>query len=622
MRPRCTGACVFLLAAAPLAVAAATSPPDWRAIEAGHVILSDSYVGQPYVTRWHNASVSERWVVGVTRNTNPSEGSTGTRVETLFSDDLGVSWSVPVVVDGRALTSAYSALFTQDGGAGARVGVIYGINSANVSTLPNGSPLPRADMLGTFALKFSSDGGASWPGAACEVPVRATAIDASNVPWGGSVQMQWNVDTVKPWGAQGVAFAFTKIGSYPLSPPEELFVLASPNARVAARCEDVQWAMLPDGAHGIAPPGGNPGVGEEGHAVALASGGVFIVMRTAQGVLGAAATRDASAAGGWGPAGAARVWNASGAGAGAAVKNGRSPITLKRLANGRYLLLSFFTAGGGRNPYWLSCGVEEGGEVRFSQPELALYAPPRAPYGLGYPDIIELDDGRVFITESNKSVARAHAVDARALALLLAQDSARTLTRDALALIFNASSARRAFPTPTLPSFRSSAGAWGEGTAVSLWLANHSAAAPGDVLLDTRSGAPPTRGVALRVGPSRAIVWELTDDAGSSVGLVSDAACTAPLLAAPHSEAHLVTALADTNARVLSLAIDGVLCDGGADAPAGWTTVPPAFGTLQGGARTFTLAPSYKGEVRGGGWYERTLYTSEVVGNFRAGLAE
>jgi hypothetical protein len=204
-------------------------------------------------------------------------------------------------------------------------------------------------------------------------------------------------------------------------------VLASPNARVAARCEDVQWAMLPDGAHGIAPPGGNPGVGEEGHAVALASGGVFIVMRTAQGVLGAAATRDDSGAGGWGESHWA-TFSARGlpAAAGRPLKNPEGPITLKRFANGKYLLLFYFNSVPGylarnssrnpRNPYWLAAGWEEGdGEVRFSQPEVALHYAPlgvSSAVGPGYPDFIEDGDAGVFITETNKTQARVHPVDA------------------------------------------------------------------------------------------------------------------------------------------------------------------------------------------------------------------
>lgn len=588
----------------------AASSADSRAVESGALILSDAYVGQPYVVRIANF-VPERWVVGVTRNSNTSnEGAPGTHIATLFSDDLGATWSAPVVVDGRALTNAYSAPFAQ--AESGRIAIIYGVNSANVTALPDGAPLPRADMLGTFALKFSDDGGASWPGPPCAVPIRATAIDAANAPWNGSVRMQWNVDTVKSFGANGVIFAFTKIGTYVLSPPEEVFLLASPNARVAASCAELEWATLPAGDHGLAPPGGNPGVGEEGHVVVLASGGLFAVARTAQGFLSAARTSDASGAGGWSATAFARYWGATrplGP-----LKHGRGPTALVRLAGGRYLLLFYFqSAVFGRNPYFLASGREEGGEVRFSQPELALYSPG---YGVAYPDIIEARGGGVYITECNKTAARSHAVDGALLAALLAQDTAASIATRALALRFDAASAGATFPTPRLPDFRAPY-VRGAGAAVCLWVSNHAAARAGDVLLDTRAaGSPRGRGLALFVRAAGVVALELTDDAGHTAFLNTDAACAAPLLSAG---AHLVAAIADAGARVLSLAVDGALCDGGNETAAGWVFLPPGFGSLAGGDASFTLAPTYAGRLLGGGFYEGFLYTSEVVGNFRAG---
>jgi hypothetical protein len=251
--------------------------------------------------------------------------------------------------------------------------------------------------------------------------------------------------------------------------------------------------------------------------------------------------------------------------------------------------------------------------VRFSQPELALYSPG---YGVAYPDIVEARGGGVFITECNKTAARAHAVDGALLAALLAQDTAASLATRALALRFDAASARGAFPTPRLPDFRAPA-ARGAGAVVCLWLSDHAAARAGDVLLDTRAaGAPRGRGLALLVRAAGVVGLELTDDAGRTAFLNTDAACAAPLLGAG---AHLFAAVVDAGARVLSLAVDGALCDGGDEAAAGWAFLPPDFGSLAGGDASFTLAPTYAGRVLGGGFYDGLLFTSEIVGNFRAG---
>jgi hypothetical protein len=84
--------------------------------------------------------------------------------------------------------------------------------------------------------------------------------------------------------------------------------------------------------------------------------------------------------------------------------------------------------------------------------------------------------------------------------------------------------------------------------------------------------------------------------------------------------------------------VDGVICDGGKQAVSknpphfprliplqppsmqiqGWTWMNASFGDATG-ADSFVFAQDYAGTVVSGVWYDRFLYNSELIGNFRAG---
>lgn len=116
---------------------------DERSLTSGTIVLTDDYLDQPYVAQWSNASVTNRWVMTITRNSHP-EGEAGEHIEVLHSDDRGVSWSSPVAVEPTPLTNAYSVIMVTDFG---RIMVVYNMNADNVTRLPNGSPVPRDDMI-------------------------------------------------------------------------------------------------------------------------------------------------------------------------------------------------------------------------------------------------------------------------------------------------------------------------------------------------------------------------------------------------------------------------------------------------------------------------------------------
>ena len=63
--------------------------------------------------------------------------------------------------------------------------------------------------------------------------------------------------------------------------------------------------------------------------------------------------------------------------------------------------------------------------------------------------------------------------------------------------------------------------------------------------------------------------------------------------------------------------VDGHLCDGGPTGKNGWHLFDPYLADVGGGATTATIGAS----VETGRFYDRALYTTEVIGNWRAGLA-
>ena len=65
------------------------------------------------------------------------------------------------------------------------------------------------------------------------------------------MQIMWEVDHIKHTKYGGVVFAFTKIGTYAVAPPEEIYFLKSPNLLTEADPTKVVWSMYPTSDHGV-----------------------------------------------------------------------------------------------------------------------------------------------------------------------------------------------------------------------------------------------------------------------------------------------------------------------------------------------------------------------------------
>lgn len=609
----------------------ATAVGDSRVLSAGALMQRTAYNDQPYCT--FLASLS-RWLCVITTNAGAREGGAGEHMESLFSDDAGLSWSAgtPIEPDPLSLTNSYGTIVQTSFG---RVWAIYNYNSGNVTTNPvTGKPLPRTDELGEFTSRYSDDGGMSWSSSRYPVPYRATAVDRANT-WNGSVRIMWSVDQVETRNGS-TYHAFTKIGTYPQNPPEEAFILSSPNLLYEHDPLAIAWSLLPDGDVGIRPPGPlGSSVWEEAHVIPLAlSPGFFLIARTNSGFLGASSTADPSAASGWAsPGGNATYWKFLPAAAGRPLRNPEGPITLKRVprpdGSVGYLLLYYnrgCAAGGqcyaGRNPYFLAAGFEEAGEVRFSQPEIALfstdYEGAQEGSRVGYPDILVDATRGVLVTETNKTDARCHAIDEGLVDALFAQATASAPLNNA-AVTFGAGSQGMTFPTPPSPLPNAAAAKRGDGLTFALWVDGHSRASAGQVLVDVGpvrlATSPPPRGAAPSSAPG--VILTLTDAAGRGGNATLCARCTATLASAG---AHLVAFIFDASAHVITPSVDGALCEALAEEHA-WAWVAWDMGAAGVAAPSFVFANSYGGRVLSGGWYPSASLNSDIVSAWRAGPA-
>ena len=576
--------CLVYAVAFGLAVSLAAGGEDLRNIRTGWTIPDEGYCDEPYVV----VTKDGNWLCTLTTGSG-QEGHQDQHVVATISTDQGRTWSPPVDIepaDGPE-ASWVMPLVTPSG----RVYAFYTYNADNVRTL-NGKPI-RADTLGCYAYKYSDDGGRTWSKERYRLPLRLTKVDREN-EWHGEVQLFWGIGKPVAFG-NTVYLTFTKVGKH-LVDKSEGWVFRSDNIFDVEDPNDIEWQMLPDGDVGIR----SPAVGEvqaEHNIVVLGNGDLYDMFRTVQGHPAHAYSRDGG-----------HTWtepeHATYTPGGRTFKNPRACPRVWRTQNGNYLF--WFHHNGlkdfnGRNPVWISGGVERDGYIHWSQPEVLLYDPdPNT--RISYPDLIE-QDGRYWITETQKSVARVHAVDATLLEGLWRQQELKAVAQNGLLLALDAD-ALDAASDSDMPRLECAAG-----FTIDLWL-EFSALDPGQVVLDSRD--QDGRGVAITTIEGGGLRLDFSDGEHQA-GWDCDPGLIKP------GVLHHVVFIVDGGPRIVSVVVDGVLCDGGAHREFGWGR----FGEMGdlSGSGALRVAPSLKGELKSVRVYGRYLRTSEAVGNYRAGLA-
>ncbi|MEN6304968.1 MAG: sialidase family protein [Armatimonadia bacterium] len=581
---------------------------DWRNIRNGYEIPTEHYSDQPYIVKTDDGA----WLCTVTTG-GGVEGQHGQHVISMRSTDCGRTWSEPVDVEpAEGPEASYAALLKVPSG---RIYCFYNHNTDNMREVIADDPpfaggkCLRVDSLGYHVFKYSDDHGRSWSERRYAIPIREMDIDRRN-PYGGKVQFFWNVG--KPFIHDGAAYVSVhKVGGFGegFFTRSEGVLLKSSNLTVENDPEKITWETLPDGDFGLrTPPGGGPVAEEQSYSV-LSDGSFYCVYRTVDGHPVEAYSRDGG-----------HTWSTpqyKAFAAGHLMKHPRAANFAWKCENGNYLYW-FHNHGGhdyeDRNPVWLCGGIEadgpDGKVIKWTQPEIILYDDD--PFvRMSYPDLIE-EDGRYFITETQKDTARVHELDRELLEGLWAQFGRAEVVQDGLLLEVRAS-----VPTevgmPVLPAFLARDGSRADygtldlrqGFALDMWLRVETLE-PGQVLFDTRdqTGA----GVAL-----------MTTESGSVEVVLNDGRCEQRWRSDGSTlrvgELQNVVASVDGGPKIITFVIDGILCDGGEERQFGWGRFSPHLRTPQGRS-TACLSPAVQG-VR---VYGRYLRTSEAISNYRAGL--
>jgi hypothetical protein len=513
-------------------------------------------------------------------------------VVSTVSKDQGQTWSELVDIEPETGPEASWAtpLITPYG----RIYAFYTYNGDSVVTLPSSDKRVRADTHGWYAFRYSDDGGTTWSAQRYRIPVRVTDVDRGN-PWRGEVCHFWGID--KPKCKDGkVYFAFTKLGKFFMQEGEG-WVVESANLLTERDPDKLVFKLLPDGEKGIR----NPALGsvqEEHNLVPLAKSDLFCVFRLEGVTPGQTYSRDNGV-----------TWSQPepmtyGPGK-RTLKTPRACPKLFMTSEGKYLFW-FHNQGGkqwaGRNPAFLSGGIlNDDGFIHWSEPEVVLFDPTPS-IRMSYPDLIE-QDGKFWITETQKTVARAHPLDRALLDGLWTQATSTNVCQQGLLL-----EKANAGDTPARPAVPKGFGDLAQGgLTVELWT-KLEADTPGQTLFSTmeKSGQG-VRVMTAEIAGQPTLEIELCDG-GRVISWHTD-----PGVVQAGKLQHVVF-VCDFSAAVISVIADGVFCDGGAARPYGWGRIPLEMGDIKGSYQAL-LAPALKG-LR---LYNRPLRTSEAIANFRAG---
>jgi hypothetical protein len=261
-----------------------------------------------------------------------------------------------------------------------------------------------------------------------------------------------------------------------------------------------------------------------------------------------------------------------------------------------------------RNPAWVSGGVEKNGAIHWSEPEILLYSNDLSIPSISYPDFVE-ENGRYWVTETQKTVARIHEIDPSLLQAMWNQFEAKSVARRGLALELSGNGARAGttFEMPRLGSLRD-----GAGFTLDFWVKLRELT-PGQTILDTRDASG--KGIALTT--TKRWTLELTLSDGKRESKWESDSGTHPGTLRSGVWQH-VSVIVDSGPKIVSFVIDGVFNDGGAVRQFGWGRYDPMLDDVNGLQRV-AVAPRIFGEVKSFRIYDRYLRTSESVGNYRAG---
>ncbi len=601
--------CLSLL----LCIPALPQQSDWRNIKYGTIIPDEGYCDQPYIVKNQDGS----WTCIMTTGSG-QEGDLGQHLVSAITQDRGKTWSALVDIepaDGPA-ASWGMPLKTPYG----RIYVFYTYNKDQITEIPNAPKenRRRVDTQGAYIFKYSDDNGKSWSKQRYEIPVREMAIDRHNNFLGRQRQF-WGVG--KPIIVDSLMyFGFAKVGKWgkpgTMITSEGCF-MKSDNILTEKDPAMIHWETLPDGDQGLRAPKGP--VADEANLVSLSDGSLYCTYRTIDGYNAHAYSRD----GGHSWTDPAYATYTPG---GRKINHPRAYSPVRKFNNGKYLLW-FHNQGGeaihedtlwthrgnyyqGRNPVWISGGVEKDGYIYWSQPEILLYDNDPT-VRISYPDFVE-ESGSYYVTETQKTIARIHEIDPALLQAVWNQADNQKVSRAGLVADLSEEECQsgNTVTMPPLPSLQ------GGGFTLEMWLTLEHLD-EGQVLLNARDVSG--KGIAVTTGDR----WNLRltmSDGDTTFTWDSDPGTHPGTLKA--NRLQHVAVIVDGRADIVSYVINGQLNDGGDVRQYGWGRFSAKLNNVNGTAKA-TIAPAlyHDGKISKLRIYNRYLLTSEVIGNYQAGLS-
>ena len=598
--------------------------PDPRHLSNGWNIPSEGYADQPYIVKTDDGA----WLCVMTTGKGV-EGAGGQHVVSMRSTDQGRTWDNIVPIEpSDGPEASYAVMLKVPSG---RIYCFYNHNTDRVPEVKreDSGVYKRVDSLGHYVFKFSDDHGRTWSAQRYEIPLRAFDCDLQNV-YKGDLKFFWNVGrplilgdsalcVIHKVGAMGAGFFAQSEGAF----------LKSANLLTERDPAKVTFATLPEGTVGLRTPPGGGRVSEEQSIVPLSDGSLYCVYRTIDGWPACSYSRDG-----------ARSWCAPAymthTPGGPRVKHPRAANFAWKCSNGKFLYW-FHNHGGrfvgdlgangnkdgrsaydDRNPAWLMAGREvdtpQGRIIEWSQPEILLYDDD--PYiRMSYPDLVE-ENGAFFVTETQKTIGRTHAIPAALTSGLFNQWDARTVATDGLLLNL---SGKQSLPAqtamPKLPAFNQrdtkSDDQRGRdlraGFSVDLWL-KLDALTPGQSLLDSRDSEG--KGILVFTAENGSLRITLNDGR-------TEATWSSDQNLISIGKTHHAVITVDGGPKIITFVADGTLCDGGDQRQFGWGRFSPNLRTPNGSPTLAIASPVQSLRI-----YSRALRTSEAIGNYKAGVAQ
>ena len=586
--------------------------PDWRNMQYGSEIPSENYCDQPYLIKTDDGA----WLCQMTTGVG-IEGRPGQHVVSIRSTDMGENWTDKCDLEPAKIPeSSYGVLLKAPSG---RVFCFYNHNTDNIREVVaddppfKGGKFPRVDSLGHFVFKYSDDHGKTWSEKRFEIPVREMEVDRKN-PYQGKIRFFWNVG--RAFVHEGAACVpLIKIGRFGEGSflYTEGVLLRSSNLFSEENPENALWETLPEGEYGLSVPEGGGKVAEEHSFVPMDDGSMYVIYRTTDGAPAISYSRDKGRT--WEPPSYAEYAS------GDKVRNPRAACFAWKCAKGRYLLwhhnngMKGYNNGpsaGSRNVAWLSGGIERDGRILWSEPEIVLYDDTPS-HGPSYPDFIE-DEGRYFITETQKTIAATHEIPADFMNTLWMQVENRIEgpVDGGLALEASAEELKKDVSMPELPRLSMTRMPGHKlhntcrGFSIDLEV-EFKAFVEGGTVIDTRNSED--RGICVRMHENGSLSFLMND------GFMSACWASDPGIFRTGTRHHAVINI-DGGPKVISWVVDGVLCKGG-PRPFGWGRFPRQFKNPNGDSR-LRVDSSGNAVVHSARIYDRCLMTSEANANYRA----